>query len=667
MICAVPASALAGCGAPSTPTVTPLASVTSPSPTMVTAANAASATAPVATVARTAEPPEPTATIFPQPQVPEVMHYRELVRLGTGAIRNIARDPRGELVAAATSAGVMLFSATGLTLERTLAENRPFETVSWSPDGNWLALGGNPTGVLVWNRTADQPSQIDFAEGIELEELAWSPSGDLLAVASMNGLFLWNPTNRSITAHEEMASLSLAWSPDGQYLALGKAEYNPLEVYAIHHPNQAPVARIDARGPVSSIAWSPDGDSLLVGIGEPWAIELQESATIQLWTLGQQPILRESYAVPSWANSVVWLSHRHAIAAALNNGDVWIWPEGADEPIVLNTLSPAVVSIADAAADDQLLTGGSDGVLELWNWEKQAVIAQSTSQMVNVPAASAVRWSPSGRLLLIACRNGEIQVWDAVSWTQVNVISAHTGGVLDATWSPDGTRIATSGEDGRAVIWNSQDLSIVAELDDDEGRIPRIAWNPIESSLLAVGSLDTIGFWDTERETLLRTISSSPVSSMNWSPDGRLLAVGPDADSLFVLDGRTYQRVAINSSFYSTMKDLAWAPDNKRIVMGGGFGATAQAYSWLPETDPIPVEIEGLSDMVTSVAWAPNGMWWAIGTRDGHLSIWNAKERRHLTDLVGYQDWITSIQWNSAATLLASSSEDGTIRIWGIP
>jgi WD40 repeat protein len=69
------------------------------------------------------------------------------------------------------------------------------------------------------------------------------------------------------------------------------------------------------------------------------------------------------------------------------------------------------------------------------------------------------------------------------------------------------------------------------------------------------------------------------------------------------------------------------------------------------------------SDVVDSIVFGPNGQWFATGSRDTTIKIWDVASRRLLRTLVGHKKQVTSLSATPQGQLI-SVSFDNTIKIW---
>jgi WD40 repeat protein len=82
--------------------------------------------------------------------------------------------------------------------------------------------------------------------------------------------------------------------------------------------------------------------------------------------------------------------------------------------------------------------------------------------------ATAVAFSPDGKILAAGQWNGKIRLWDAATlapWVS-SPIPAHSDMIFDPAFSPDGKHIATPSKDGTVKIWSPDGLRWVAPRPD---------------------------------------------------------------------------------------------------------------------------------------------------------------------------------------------------------
>jgi WD40 repeat protein len=66
----------------------------------------------------------------------------------------------------------------------------------------------------------------------------------------------------------------------------------------------------------------------------------------------------------------------------------------------------------------------------------------------------AMEFSPDGKLLAIASRDGTVRIWGVGTWRQLVRLTGHTQPVASLAFAPDGRTLATGSEDTTVLIWS---------------------------------------------------------------------------------------------------------------------------------------------------------------------------------------------------------------------
>jgi WD40 repeat protein len=337
----------------------------------------------------------------------------------------------------------------------------------------------------------------------------------------------------------------------------------------------------------------------------------------------------------------------------------------AETPALAPTVVPQLISGANAARIIKI--GGLEtgmGLINAISWSPDGsllaisrgneVVLYSMNgtdllQVAALPHAAfipALAFSPNGEWLATGSRDGTIRVWpvgsiaDGASQAATAPIwqaEAHQKGVNSLVFSPDGQWLASGGNDAVARIWNPSTGEPLGMLIGGTFAVPSIAFSP-DSKSLAIANGEYIRLRDPESESITGTLlSETPVYTLAYSPDGRLLAAGDISNGIQV-----------------------WDP--------------SQAFRTGSETYPTPLKMAGHTARPTSyralvwdIAFNPDGSVLASAGGDQTVRLWDVSSGNLLASLTGHEDAVTSIAFSPDGTLLASGGLDGRLLLWGVP
>jgi WD40 repeat protein/GTPase SAR1 family protein len=154
---------------------------------------------------------------------------------------------------------------------------------------------------------------------------------------------------------------------------------------------------------------------------------------------------------------------------------------------------------------------------------------------------------------------------------------------------------------------------------------------------------------------------ASSITSVAWSPDGRLLAAVDQSKRIVVWAPAEGRKVF--SSTKAKGVRAAWHPDGKVLVVGGDqYIQRWNAEDWSPIG--LPVEMS-----MTSLAWSPDGSVLAIGGPDNTITFFKPDFSRYkmTVNVVNSTLRRYQISWHPDGRMLASGSADHTVGLWAWP
>jgi WD40 repeat protein len=158
----------------------------------------------------------------------------------------------------------------------------------------------------------------------------------------------------------------------------------------------------------------------------------------------------------------------------------------------------------------------------------------------------------------------------------------------------------------------------------------------------------------------------SPVSSVKFSPDGSLLAIG-GYKQIRLIDPASGTPVGTLSGHADAVRSLAFDPEGKRLAAAGGRPQLGgEIKIWDVSSHRLLRTLEGHKDCIYSVAWSPDGKLLASGSYDRLVKLWDASTGRQLSDLQDHIDAVFAVAFSPDGKRLATASQDRTVKVWDV-
>ncbi|GHE07571.1 TIR domain-containing protein [Streptomyces alanosinicus] len=602
-------------------------------------------------------------------------------------------------------------SAVGVPYGFDMRTSRLPEPISYSPDGELLAVGSEDGGVLVCDAATGMP--LRTLQGHTGRVYAVKFRARVLATGSSDGTVrLWDPVSgrclHRLPIHPK-GVWPLVLDADGSRMATGDADgvvtvWDTASGTALH--------RLSGHSaPVYTMAFGPDDTSLVTGDASS-AVRLWDLATGRrngelpghegavyrarfspdgtLLATGDRGVDRSNGTVRIWDVATRTLRHEftghsgrvytldfHPAGALLVSGDtqgeVRLWDLAAGRSAgLLGGCRGAVYQVLFDLDGTLLAAGDSAGVVRLWRIDPAAdpVAAPLNRQPAEHrgsvwvckfrPHGDAPATGP-GALLVTGGNDGVVRLWDPATGQGKRILRGHGRRIGTLSFSPDGSMLAAGGNDGVVRVWHSASGRRLRELTGQSDRLVSAVFGPAGPLLATASSDGDIYLWNAATGEYQREldVETDHVWAEAFSADGRLLATANDDDTVRLWYRSTGAHVATITEHFGRVRAIAFRSDGTALATGCD---DRKVRLWDLAEGRITAELDGHTDRVYAVAFAPDGSWLASASWDGTALIWKDGEIAHR--LTGH----TGRLWTAAAhprrPLLATAGDDRTVRLW---
>ncbi|KAJ6757425.1 CELL DIVISION CYCLE 20 CDC20 FIZZY -RELATED [Salix koriyanagi] len=234
-------------------------------------------------------------------------------------------------------------------------------------------------------------------------------------------------------------------------------------------------------------------------------------------------------------------------------------------------------------------------------------------------------------------------------------------------------------------LWDASEgsTSELVTVDDEDGPITSVNWAP-DGRHIAIGLNNShVQLWDSASNKQLRTLKgghrsrvgghTQEVCGLKWSASGQQLASGGNDNLIHIWDRSTALSNSATQWLHrledhtSAVKALAWCPFQGNLLASGGGGGDKSIKFWNTHTGACLNSID-TGSQVCALLWNKNEreLLSSHGFTQNQLTVWKYPSMVKMAELTGHTSRVLYMAQSPDGCTVATAAGDETLRFWNV-
>ncbi|EPX71776.1 Set3 complex subunit Hif2 [Schizosaccharomyces octosporus yFS286] len=331
---------------------------------------------------------------------------------------------------------------------------------------------------------------------------------------------------------------------------------------------------ISMRHAVTCADWQPTNpEKFVVGM---------MNADLSICKFGDDPKTFYGSNVESQDVTCIAWSHSGAyFACSFFNGSIELFNDYGSQQVIFQETESPVLTLKWSATDTYIAAGSADGGVVLYDCLKRSLVyfLDTCSSVLDI------EWI-STDAFVIADADGNLKIFNIGNKNPIfSIVKAHEESILSLRYHPHFLLLISSSSDATVKLWSQSNCESLQCMHTFPFNSPIecIGWNEGSGSpIFGIASNSIISLYNAISLQQLSVCMrhASPITSISFSNNGRLLATGDSIGSLCIWDCKLssliQELVPKNSSIATFANNeseeqincLKWSPDDKHLIVG---------------------------------------------------------------------------------------------------